>query len=110
MGVMLIRRVCRRVLPCRPAAADVRGPQRSEGTRHDEADRGADSIEPSKVVIIDDVVTTGDSIIKAIDAVQKAGHTVLLAISLLDRNAGATEALLPAASRIGRSRRWRILA
>jgi len=48
---------------------------------------------PSKVVIIDDVVTTGDSILKAIDAVQKAGHKVLLAISLLDRNAGATEAL-----------------
>lgn len=48
---------------------------------------------PSKVVIIDDVVTTGDSIIKAIDATQEAGHQVLLAISLLDRNAGATEAL-----------------
>lgn len=48
---------------------------------------------PSKVVIIDDVVTTGDSILKAIDAVQKAGHTVLLAISLLDRNAGAADAL-----------------
>jgi len=48
---------------------------------------------PSKVVIIDDVVTTGDSIVKAIDAVQNAGHEVLLAISVLDRNAGATEAL-----------------
>jgi len=48
---------------------------------------------PSKVVIIDDVVTTGDSIIKAIDATQRAGHEVLLAISVLDRNAGATEAL-----------------
>jgi orotate phosphoribosyltransferase len=48
---------------------------------------------PCKVVIIDDVVTTGDSIIKAIDAVEKAGHQVLLAISVLDRNAGATETL-----------------
>jgi len=48
---------------------------------------------PSKVVIIDDVVTTGDSILKAIDEVQKAGHEVLLAISVLDRGAGATEAL-----------------
>jgi len=47
----------------------------------------------NEVVIIDDVVTTGDSIIKAIDAVQNAGHEVLLAISVLDRNAGATEAL-----------------
>lgn len=48
---------------------------------------------PCKVVIIDDVVTTGDSILKAIDATEKAGHQVLLAISVLDRNAGATEAL-----------------
>jgi orotate phosphoribosyltransferase len=48
---------------------------------------------PSKVVIIDDVVTSGGSILKAIDAVQKAGHEVLLAISILDRNAGAAEAL-----------------
>ncbi|HEY2585529.1 MAG TPA: orotate phosphoribosyltransferase, partial [Tepidisphaeraceae bacterium] len=42
---------------------------------------------PSKVVIVDDVVTTGDSILKAVDAVQEAGHEVILAISLLDRNA-----------------------
>ena len=48
---------------------------------------------PSKVVIIDDVVTTGESILKAIDAVQNAGHEVLLAISVLDRKGGATEAL-----------------
>ena len=48
---------------------------------------------PSNVVIIDDVVTTGESILKAIDAVQAAGHRVLLAISVLDRNAGAAEAI-----------------
>ena len=48
---------------------------------------------PAKVVIIDDVVTTGDSIIKAIDAVQNAKYEVLLAISVLDRGAGATENL-----------------
>ena len=48
---------------------------------------------PSKVIIIDDVVTSGGSILKAIDAVEKAGHQVLLAIAILDRNAGATEAL-----------------
>lgn len=48
---------------------------------------------PSKVVIVDDVVTSGGSIIKAIEAVKEAGHQVLLAISILDRNAGAAEAL-----------------
>jgi orotate phosphoribosyltransferase len=48
---------------------------------------------PCNVVIIDDVVTTGDSILKAIDAAEAHGAKVLLAISVLDRNAGATEAL-----------------
>ncbi|HWE04952.1 MAG TPA: orotate phosphoribosyltransferase [Tepidisphaeraceae bacterium] len=48
---------------------------------------------PCNVVIIDDVVTTGGSILSAIDAVTAAGHHVLLAISLLDRHAGAVEAL-----------------
>ena len=44
-----------------------------------------------KVVIVDDVVTSGGSILKAIDAVEDCGCKVLLAISVLDRNAGATE-------------------
>ncbi len=50
-------------------------------------------VAPCKVVIIDDVVTTGGSILKAIDAVQKVGCEVLLAITVLDRNAGAAESL-----------------
>jgi orotate phosphoribosyltransferase len=48
---------------------------------------------PSKVVLIDDVVTSGGSILKAINAVRNAGHEVLLAIAILDRNAGAAEAM-----------------
>src|SRR3954462_11231190 len=48
---------------------------------------------PCNVIIVDDVVTSGGSIIKAIDAVEKHGGKVLLAISVLDRNAGASEAL-----------------
>lgn len=48
---------------------------------------------PCKVVIVDDVVTTGDSIIKAIDAAEAHGCEIVLAISVLDRNAGATETL-----------------
>jgi orotate phosphoribosyltransferase len=43
------------------------------------------------VVVIDDVITTGGSILKAIDAVKAVGCEVLLAISVLDRNAGASE-------------------
>ena len=48
---------------------------------------------PCKVVIIDDVVTSGASILKAIDAVERAGCEVLLALSVLDRNVGAGEAI-----------------
>jgi orotate phosphoribosyltransferase len=48
---------------------------------------------PCKVVVIDDVITTGGSIIKAIEAVKAVGCEVLLAISVLDRNAGAAETL-----------------
>lgn len=48
---------------------------------------------PSRVVIVDDVVTTGGSILDAIKAVQKEGHTVILAISMLDREEGGAESL-----------------
>lgn len=48
---------------------------------------------PCKVVVVDDVVTTGGSIIKAIDAVEAAGGQVLLAITVLDRDAGARETI-----------------
>lgn len=46
-----------------------------------------------RVVIVEDVVTTGESMFKAIDAVIAHGCTVVLAIAMLDRNAGATEAM-----------------
>jgi orotate phosphoribosyltransferase len=49
--------------------------------------------ERSNVVIVDDVVTTGGSILKAIDVVEAAGCKVLLAITVLDRGAGAAEAI-----------------
>jgi len=48
---------------------------------------------PCKVVIIDDVVTTGGSILKAIEEVRKENNQVVLAISVVDRNAGAAEIL-----------------
>jgi orotate phosphoribosyltransferase len=48
---------------------------------------------PCNVVLLDDVVTTGDSLLKAVDAVQQVNCKVLLAISVLDRNAGAKQAI-----------------
>jgi len=49
--------------------------------------------EPSRVVIVDDVVTTAGSIIKSIEVVRAKGHEVALAISVLDRDGGGRQAL-----------------
>lgn len=48
---------------------------------------------PGRLVIIDDVVTSGESIIKAVEAVQQKGHQVVMAICVLDRNAGGGDRL-----------------
>lgn len=48
---------------------------------------------PSRLVIVDDVVTSAGSIIKAIDVVQALGHGVVLAVAVLDRLAGGAERL-----------------
>ena len=44
-----------------------------------------------KVIIIEDVVTTGGSTIKAIDRAKKSGHKVLGVIVLIDRQEGGKE-------------------
>ncbi len=45
------------------------------------------------IVIVDDVCTTGDSTIKAIEAAREAGLNVLGAICLVNREQGAREAI-----------------
>ena len=45
------------------------------------------------VVIVDDVCTTGDSTVKAIQAAREAGLNVLGAICLVNREQGAREAI-----------------
>jgi len=45
------------------------------------------------VVIVDDVVTTGGSVLKAIKAVEEAGGVVRKVIAIVDRLEGAKEAL-----------------
>ncbi len=49
--------------------------------------------EGSKVAIVDDVITTGGSIKKAIEAVEKAGCTVVKVIVLVDRKEGGSDEL-----------------
>ena len=47
--------------------------------------------EDDRVVIVDDVVTSGGSIVKAITPVMEAGARVVLVLSIVDRGRGAAE-------------------
>jgi orotate phosphoribosyltransferase len=53
--------------------------------------RGGESMQGKKVVIIDDVTTTGGSSMIAVDAVQESGAEVILGLSVVDREQGAAE-------------------
>ncbi|HOW58682.1 MAG TPA: orotate phosphoribosyltransferase [Candidatus Omnitrophota bacterium] len=46
-----------------------------------------------KVVMVEDVITTGGSVLKAIQEVEKLGAKVVKVICLVDRNEGAAEVL-----------------
>jgi orotate phosphoribosyltransferase len=46
-----------------------------------------------RAVVIEDVVTSGASALRAIDAVREAGGTVVGVVALVDRHEGGTEAL-----------------
>lgn len=52
-----------------------------------------DLAQGSRVVIVDDVVTTAGSTIKAIEAAEGAGHEVVAVLCLVDREEGGTEKL-----------------
>jgi orotate phosphoribosyltransferase len=60
----------------------VREKQKSHGTKELIANAPPKG---SKVVIVDDVVTTGKSVIEAIDAAREAGCIVVGVIALMDR-------------------------
>ena len=46
-----------------------------------------------RCLIVEDVVTTGGSTIKAIDRVRDAGHQIVGVVAILDRLAGGAEAI-----------------
>ena len=50
-----------------------------------------------RCLIVEDVVTTGGSTVKAIEAVRAEGHDVCGVVSILDRLAGGAEAIIRAA-------------
>jgi len=51
----------------------------------------AGDISNKNVVILEDVTTTGDSAMHAVEAARSAGANVVLVLSMVDRNEGATE-------------------
>jgi orotate phosphoribosyltransferase len=52
---------------------------------------GPDLPEKSKVVVLEDVVTTGGSALQAVERLQEAGYIVKQIIALVDREQGGTE-------------------
>jgi orotate phosphoribosyltransferase len=67
---------------------------RKQTKDHGSKERIEGQINPGdKVVVIDDVLTTGESVIQAIEAVEAKGAIVVRVISIVDRLAGAKERL-----------------
>jgi len=50
-----------------------------------------ESLQGKRVVIVEDVTTTGESALKAVDAVRAAGGEVVLVLTMVDREEGAVE-------------------
>ena len=62
----------------------------------------SESLQGKRVVIIEDVTTTGESALKAVDAVRGAGGEVVLVMTMVDREEGAVETFAQA----GLAFRW----
>jgi orotate phosphoribosyltransferase len=72
----------------------VRKEAKQHGTRDVIEGLGPDeSLKGARVLIADDVATTGGSILKAVETARGAGATVDVAMVLVDREEGAQEAL-----------------
>lgn len=51
-----------------------------------------ESLQGKRIVIVEDVTTTGGSALKAVEAVRDAGGEIVLVLTMVDREEGATEA------------------
>ena len=71
----------------------VRKQAKDHGTQNliDGLPRG-ETVAGKRVVILEDVTTTGGSSLKAVEAVRAAGATVALVLTMVDRQEGAAEA------------------
>ena len=50
-----------------------------------------ESLQGKRIVIVEDVTTTGGSALKAVEAVREAGGEIVLVFTMVDRDEGATE-------------------
>ncbi len=82
------------------ALSHVEGPPlrafivRKEVKEHGTARQIEGSLEPrSRVVIVDDVITTAGSTLRSIEAAEAAGHRVVAVLCLVDREEGGAERL-----------------
>jgi orotate phosphoribosyltransferase len=67
---------------------------RKQAKEHGSKERVEGQVKPGdQVVVIDDVLTTGGSVIQAIEAVEAAGATVVRVVCICDRLQGARESL-----------------
>jgi orotate phosphoribosyltransferase len=67
---------------------------RKEAKGHGTGRQIEGDLEPSsRVVVVDDVVTTGGSTLRAIEAAEAEGHTVVAVLCLVDREEGGAERL-----------------
>ena len=55
-----------------------------------------ETLEGKRIVIVEDVTTTGGSALKAAEAVKEAGGDVVLVLTMVDREEGATESFAKA--------------
>ena len=82
------------------ALSQIEGPAlrafivRKEAKDHGTGGQIEGNLEPgSRVVVVDDVVTTAGSTLRAIEAAEQAGHEIAAVICLVDREEGGTEKL-----------------
>jgi orotate phosphoribosyltransferase len=50
-----------------------------------------ETLQGKRIVIVEDVTTTGGSALKAVEAVREAGGEIVLVLTMVDREEGATE-------------------
>jgi orotate phosphoribosyltransferase len=67
----------------------VRKETKSHGTQR--SIEGYDGKPGSRVIVVDDVCTTGDSILKAAEKAEEAGYEVVASFCVVDREEGGTE-------------------